>query len=107
MVSEDARAQELQDNSLPVLYGAKLGGSRIAIDVVSSGCTDASYFSVQLEPASTDTLRLSIIARKRDMCRMRAHIVTVMLELPAVANLSGTKFLVMNKFATPGMLPNP
>jgi hypothetical protein len=108
MFSQEARAQgSFGDDTLPILYGVKLDGSRIAIDVASSGCTDASYFLVQLDPVSADTFRLSVIAQKQDLCRMRAHIVTLTLDLPAVANLAGVRFLLMNKFATPETLPRP
>jgi hypothetical protein len=92
------------DDKLPVIYAAKLEGTRIAIDVVSFGCTDASYFSVQLQPVSADVFRLSIIGRKQDSCRMAAHIATVMLEIPAIANLSEARFLLMNRLATPDAL---
>ena len=91
-------------DSLPVLYGMKLDGARIAVDVVSSGCTDASYFSVQLDPASPDTYRLSVVRRRQDRCRMSAHIVTVTLDIPAVPNLTGANFLLANRLATPGTL---
>jgi len=82
----------------------KLDGARIAVDVVSSGCTDASYFSVQLDPASPDTYRLSVVRRRQDRCRMSAHIVTVTLDIPAVPNLTGANFLLANRLATPGTL---
>jgi hypothetical protein len=106
MLSQDARAQGSRgEDTLPLLYGVKLDGSQIAIDVASFGCTDASYFFVQLDAASADTFRLSVIAQKQDLCRMRAHIVTLTLDLPRVANLAGAKVIVMNKFAMPGALP--
>jgi hypothetical protein len=105
MSSQEAQAQGSRgDETLPLLYGVKLDGSRIAIDVESFGCTDASYFFVQLDSVSADIFRLSVIAQKQDLCRMRAHIVTLSLDLPAVANLAGARFLVMNKFAPPGTL---
>jgi hypothetical protein len=92
------------DGNLPVLYQVKLDASQIAIDVVSFGCTDASYFSVQLDPAPADSHRLSIIRQKQDMCRMSPHIVTLTMDLPTVANLAGAKFVLVNKLATPGSL---
>ena len=102
---QDAQAQGSRgDQTLPLLYGVKLDGSRITIDVESFGCTDASYFFVQLDPVSRDIFRLSVIAQKQDLCRMRAHIVTLSLDLPALANLAGARFLVMNRFAPPGTL---
>jgi hypothetical protein len=108
MFSQDSQAQGSRgDDNLPLLYGVKLDVSQITIDVASFGCTDASYFFVQLDPASVDTFRLSVIAQKQDLCRMRAHIVTLTLDLPAVANLAGARFLVMNKFATQGTLLRP
>ena len=93
-------AQQGGDN-LPVLYGAKLEGSQIKIDVVSFGCTDASYFSVQLDATSADSFRLSIIGQKRDLCRMSPHIITVTLNIPAVADLAAAKFQLANRLATP------
>src|SRR5262249_44433746 len=92
------------DGNLPVLYQVKLDASRIAIDVVSFGCTDASYFSVQLDPAPADVHRLSIVRQKQDMCRMSPHIVTLTMDLPAVANPAGAKFVLVNKLAAPGTL---
>lgn len=89
------------DDSLPVLYGMKLDGARIAVDVVSSGCTEASHFSVQLDPESPDTYRLSIIRHSQDRCRMSAHIVTLTLDLPTVPNPTGANFLLVNRLATP------
>jgi hypothetical protein len=108
MLVHDALSQRSQgDDNLPTLYGAILHGSQINIDVASFGCTDASYFHVQLDPASTDVFRLSIIAQKQDMCRMSAHIITLTLDIPAVANLAEARFLVMNRFAAPATLRRP
>jgi hypothetical protein len=92
------------NDSLPVLYGMKLDGARIAIDVASSGCTDASYFSVQIDLASPDTYHLSIIQKKEDRCRMSVHVMTVTLDMPAVPNLAGARFVLLNRLATPGTL---
>jgi hypothetical protein len=89
------------NDSLPVLYGMKLDGARIAIDVTSSGCTDASYFSVQIDLASPDTYHLSIIQNKEDRCRMSVHVMTVTLDMPAVPNLAGARFVLLNRLATP------
>src|SRR5437763_1601970 len=75
--------------NLPVLYGIKLDSARIAFDVVSSGCTDASHFSVQLDPVSSDTYQLSIIRHRQDRCRMSVHIITLTLDIPTVPNLAG------------------
>jgi len=106
MLAAHAHPQGSQGgDDLPVLYGMKLAGARIAVDVVSFGCTDASYFSVQLEPASPDTYRLAIIRRRQDRCRMGAHIVTLALDIPAVPNLAGANFLLMNRLATSVTLP--
>lgn len=91
-------------DNLPLLYGLALDGSRIRIDVVSTGCTDASYFSVHLDPAPPDEHRLSITARKRDRCRMSPHIVTLTLDLPAVPNLAEAKFILTNRLAAPTTL---
>jgi hypothetical protein len=88
------------DDSLPVLYGIKLDGARVAIDVVSSGCTDASHFSVRLDPELPDAYRLSVIRHRQDRCRMGAHIVTLTLDIPAVPNPPGADFLLMNRLAT-------
>jgi len=95
------------DNDLPVLYGIQFDGSRLAVDVASFGCTDASYFAVQIAARSAEIFQLRVVAQKRDMCRMRAHIVTLSLDIPAEAKATGAKFLVMNKFAAPGELPRP
>jgi hypothetical protein len=108
IVVHDASLQRPQgSDDLPTLYGAKLEESQIKIDVVSFGCTDASYFSVELDPASVDVFRLSIIAQKQDMCRMRAHIITLTLDIPKVANLAGAKFILMIRFAAPVTLRRP
>jgi hypothetical protein len=105
MLATRAHSQTPQPNdSLPVLYGMKLDGARIAIDVASSGCTEASYFSVQLEPVSPDTYHLSIKQNKEDRCRMSVHVITVTLNMPAVPNLAGARFLLLNRLATPGTL---
>jgi hypothetical protein len=106
MPTTPARSQPAQANSdLPVLYGVKLDDGRIAIDVASSGCTDASYFSVRLEPASPDTYRLTIVQNRQDRCRMSAHVVTLTLDIPAVPNLTGANFLLTNRLAAPVALP--
>jgi hypothetical protein len=102
MLATPAHAQTTQPHeSLPVLYGMKLDGARIAIDVASSGCTDASYFSVQIDLASPDTYHLSIIQNKEDRCRMSVHVITVTLDIPAVPNLAGARFVLLNRLATP------
>jgi len=89
---------------LPALYGAKLDGTSIAVDVRSSGCTDASYFSVQLEPDAADLYRLSIKAQKQDRCRVAPYIVTVVLDLPVLATSPAAKFLLLNKLEPLGSL---
>jgi hypothetical protein len=99
MLVPDASSQILQADSLPTLYGAKFEGAQIKIDVVSFGCTDASHFLVQLEPDSVDVFRLSVVTRKQDLCRMRAHIITVTLDIPEVANPAAARFMLMNRFA--------
>ena len=105
MLAIPAQPQTTQHNdSLPVLYGIKLDGARIAIDVASSGCTDASYFSVQLDQASPDTYHVSIRQNKEDRCRMSVHVITVTLDIPAVPNLAGARFVLLNRLATPGAL---
>jgi hypothetical protein len=105
MFATRAHSQTTPHNeSLPVLYGMKLDGARIAIDVASSGCTDASYFSVHLDLASPDTYHLSIIQNKEDRCRMSVHVITVTLDMPAVPNLAGVRFVLLNRLATPGTL---
>lgn len=102
MLATPAHSQTPQHNDrLPVLYGMKLDGARIAIDVASSGCTDASYFSVQIDLASPDTYHLSIIQNKEDRCRMSVHVITVTLDIPAVPNLAGVRFVLLNRLATP------
>ena len=105
MLATPAQSQTTQHNdSLPVLYGIKLDGGRIAIDVASSGCTDASYFSVQLDQASPDTYHVSVRQNKEDRCRMSVHVITVTLDIPAVPNLAGARFVLLNRLATPGTL---
>jgi hypothetical protein len=104
MLVPDASSQILQGNGLPTLYGAKFEGAQIKIDVVSFGCTDASYFLVQLDPDSTGVFRLSVMAQKQDMSRMRAHIVTVTLDIPEVANPAAARFVLMNRFAASATL---
>jgi hypothetical protein len=105
MLATRAHSQTPQPpQSLPVLYGMQLDGARIAIDVASSGCTEASYFSVHLEPVSQDTYHLSIRQNKEDRCRMSVHVITVTLEMPVVPNLAGARFVLLNRLATPGSL---
>lgn len=105
MSATPARPQTARgDDSLPVLYGVKLDGARIAFDVVSSGCTEASHFSVRLDRESPEAHRLSIIRHSQDRCRMAAHIVTLSLDLPAVPNPTGAIFVLVNRLAIPGAL---
>src|SRR5829696_1882668 len=84
------------DDTLPDLYGMRLDGARIAIDVVSYGMTVASDFSVQLDSASPDTYRLTIIRHKQDRGRVTPHIVGLTLEIPAIQHLTRAKFLLVN-----------
>ena len=105
MLGTPALSQIQGEDNLPVLYGIKLSHAQIAIDVVSFGCTDASYFSVQLDPAPPDAYRLSVIQRRRDRCRMASHIVTLTLDIPAIANLTTANFFLVNRLGTPVTLP--
>jgi hypothetical protein len=95
------------DDDLPILYGAKLHDSQITIEVSSFGCTDASYFSVRLDPASSNTYHLSVIRLKSDRCRMAAHVTIVTLNVPEVEDTTEAKYLLMNRFATGSGLPRP
>jgi hypothetical protein len=79
----------------------RFDGNQLSIDVASSGCTDASYFSVKIEQASPDTYHLSIIQNKVDRCRMSVHVITVNLDIPAVPNLAEVRFVLLNRLATP------
>jgi hypothetical protein len=106
MPAAPAHSQIPQENdNLLLLYGIRLDGTQIAIDVVSTGCTDASYFSVQLDPAQQDTYRLSIIQRRQDRCRMSPHIVTLALDIPEVPDRAAANFLLMNRLSIPATLP--
>jgi hypothetical protein len=106
MLAGSALPQDLQGGeNLPILYGARLDGSRLLIEVASFGCTDAAYFSVHLDPASGDTYRLSVVAEKQDRCRMSPHIVALALNIPTVPDLTRARFFFMNRFATPITLP--
>ncbi len=98
MIATPASSQDLPD-----LYGIRLDSARIAVDVVSNGCTDASHFSVRLEPGAgfPDRYRLSVVRHGQDRCRMSTHLVTVVLDIPAVPNLLGAKFLLVNSLAAP------
>ena len=102
MLATPSRSQDSQgEDSLPVLYGLKLDSARITVDVLSSGCTDASHFSVRLDPELPDTYRLSIIRHQQDRCKMSPYIVALTLDLPAVPNLAGAKFHLRNSMAAP------
>jgi hypothetical protein len=95
-------AQSVADNGpLPVLYGIRLENAQVLFDVVSSGCTTASYFSVRLEPVSAGSYRLSIEQNRRDRCRMSAHVITLALDLPARPDLSEATFELMNQLKAP------
>jgi hypothetical protein len=108
MLNAPARSQPSRDDDrLPILYGVKLDGSQIAIDVVSSGCTDESYFSVELDPVSPGTYRLSVLQNKQDRCRMGTHIVTLTLDIPIVQDPAGTNFILVNRLAIPVVLLRP
>jgi hypothetical protein len=93
-----------RDDALPVLYGAKFDDARVAVDVISFGCTDASYFSVRLEPDASGSFRLAVISRRQDRCRLAPHIVTVTLDVPAIPNSADPRFAVVNAFALPGAM---
>jgi hypothetical protein len=93
-----------ESEPLPVLYGIRLENAQVLVDVISSGCTTASYFSVVLEPASPGTYRLSIQQNRRDRCRMSAHIVTLALDFPMVPDLSEATFQLMNRLKAPATL---
>lgn len=99
-----ALAQAPQQDDLAVLYGIRLDGAQVAIDVVSSGCTDASHFSARLDQEGADTFRLSIIRQKQDRCRMAVHIVTLTVELPSGPKPEQAKFILVNTLANPGGL---
>jgi len=101
MLVTPAHSQGQGGDNLPVLYGIKLDGARITVDVVSSGCSDASHFSVRLDPASPGTYHLSVIRHRQDRCRMSTHIITLALDMPALPNLAGANFLLMNRLASP------
>src|SRR5688572_29190241 len=91
-------AQSVADNGpLPVLYGIRLENAQVLVDVVSSGCTTASYFSVLIEPVSPSSYRLAIRQDRRDRCRMSAHIITLALDLPALGDVSEVTFELMNR----------
>ena len=89
---------------LVTLYGVQFTGSRMSIDVVSNGGTDATYFGAKVQP-SADCFELSIVQLKPDRLRMRQHIISVTLEIPPVAKPDEAKFCLLNKFALPGALP--
>jgi hypothetical protein len=111
MPIQDVRPQDAQTHDgLAVLYGLRIDQLSLIIKVVSFGCTNASNFSVELESVSADTFRLAVVVQKPDLCRMRAHIVTLMLDVPPIPDPATARFLVMNRFATPDlgfkMMPN-
>src|SRR5215203_4107993 len=84
-------------NNPPDLYGVRFDGPRIRIDLVSYGQTAASDFSVQLEAASPDVYRLSIVRHKQDRGRVAAHVVALTLDVPTLPKLAQAKFILVNK----------
>jgi hypothetical protein len=106
IMQQPAHPQSGQAN-LAVLYGARIIGSRITIDVASSGCTDESYFTVKLDPEAPDSYRLSILQQKEDRCRMSPHITTLTLDIPPVPNMAAAKFRLVNEVRTSTTLPRP
>jgi hypothetical protein len=111
MMAIPSHAQNSQGtDNLPSLYGLKLDRVQITIDVLSSGCTDASQFSVQIDPEAPDTYRLSIIRHQQDRCKMTPYIVALTLDLPTIPNLAAAKFFLRNNMAAPVTLfrtPDP
>lgn len=92
---------------LPDLYGMRLDGVRVTIDVLSYGLTSASDFTVDLTPTSTGTYDLSIIRHRKDRGRVAPHIIAITLEIPAIPNLAQAKFHLSNKLATTGDPSDP
>jgi hypothetical protein len=106
-----AQNSQVTDN-LPSLYGLKLDRAQVTIDVLSSGCTEASQFSVQIDIDSEapDIYHLSIIRHQQDRCKMSPYIVALTLDLPTVPNLTAAKFFLRNSMAAPVTLfrtPDP
>jgi hypothetical protein len=102
LMTDPAHSQTTDGKTdLVLLYGVQFVDARISIDVLSNGCTDESYFSVKVEP-SADSFQLSIIQLKPDRCRMRPHIISVTLDIPAAAKPDDAKFQLLNKLAPPG-----
>ena len=105
MMANPAHPQNADGKTdLVLLYGVRFAESRISFDVVSSGCTDETYFTAKVE-RSADAFQLSIVQLKPDRCRMRQHIISVTLDIPPVAGASEAKFQLLNKLALPGALP--
>ena len=105
LLTTPAAAQAVVESEpLPVLYGIRLENAQVLVDVVSSGCTTASYFSVLIEPVSRGSYRLAIKQDRRDRCRMSAHIVTLALDLPPVPDLGAATFQLMNRLKAPATL---
>ncbi len=101
LMTDPAQSQPSDGKTdLALLYGVQFTDSRIAIDVLSNGCTDASYFAVKVEP-SGDSFQLSIVQLKPDRCRMRPHIISVTLDIPPPAK-PDARFQLVNKIAPPG-----
>ena len=107
MMAHPAHPQNADGKAdLVLLYGVQFVDSRISIDVVSSGCTDETYFTAKVEPSS-DSLQLSIIQLKPDRCRTSPHIISVTLDIPSVAKPDEAKFQLLNKLAIPGARLRP
>jgi hypothetical protein len=104
IVTAPVPARPADGETLPVLYGIRLDNAQVSFDVVSTGCTTASSFSVLLEPVSPGAYRLSITRHEEDRCRMSAHLITLVLDLPAVAELGEARFLLGNRLTSPGSL---
>ena len=103
MLATSSLSQAPQGGSdLPNLYGIRLDGARITIDVVSYGKTVASDFSVHLDPASPEVYRLSVVRNRQDTGRVSPHIVGLTLEIPPVPSLGTAKFLLTNNLGTTG-----
>jgi hypothetical protein len=101
MIAHPAHSQIADGKAdLVLLYGVQFVDSRISIDVVSSGCTDETYFTAKVEPLP-DSLQLSIIQLKPDRCRMSPHIVSVTLDIPSIAAPNEARVQLLNKLAIP------
>lgn len=94
--SQSKQGAQKAMEKIETVFDVSLHLNVIKFDVLSTGCTRAKDFKLNVAPVKDNTLEVSLVRLKPDYCRAMPKVVEVAMKLPQMNNDKSTKVVVKN-----------